>query len=194
MAAACVLDLRPAGLDVAAGGLERRVGVEIRGVEHEGIGRNAHGRNRTLGVTAVALLQLFQNRGVYRRFAARPQLLVPAPRPLGWTDLPGPFGSEFRKAMLDIVGRLYPKLDALKERLEERQRAAAEATRLAQAQGQSIYLHGRVEHAPAWEQAALALTENGYAVVPGEPDPVESDPKRLQEVRERRVEAMSGCA
>lgn len=117
---------------------------------------------------------------------------VPA-RPIGWTDLPGPFGSEFRKALLDIVGRVYSKLDAMKGRLDEVRRADKEAAKLAQDGGQSIYLHGRADHAQAWEQAGIELTNNGFLVVPGEPDSVESDPKRLQTVRERRVEALSAC-
>ena len=55
------------------------------------------------------------------------------PRPLGWTDLPGPFGREFRKALLDIIGWLSLKLDAMKARVDELQRQQDEAARLAQA-------------------------------------------------------------
>lgn len=116
-----------------------------------------------------------------------------AARPLGWTDPPGQFGSDFRKALLDVVGRLCHKLDALKARLEERRRAEAEAAKLAEHGGQSIYLHGRADHAQDWERIGIALTESGFAVVPGEPDPVEHDPKKLQAVRGRRVEALSEC-
>lgn len=115
------------------------------------------------------------------------------PRPLGWEELPGPFGKEFRKALLGIVGRLYPKLEATKARLAELERAKADVARLAQQGGQSLYLHGRADRADTWERLALALTESGFAVVPGEPDPVEQDVKRLQSIRERRVEALSGC-
>lgn len=114
-------------------------------------------------------------------------------RPLGWFDLPGPFTTPFRKALLTVVGRLYPKLDALRCALEQRARAEAEIARLVSDSGQTIYLHGRADHAKAWEAAGMALIDHGYAVVPGEPDPVESDPKKLQEVRERRVEALCGC-
>lgn len=114
-------------------------------------------------------------------------------RPLGWDELPGPFGKEFRKAMLGVVGRLYQALDTLKTRLAARERAAADAARLSLPGGQSIYLHGRVDQAAAWERAALALTGSGYAVVPGEPDPVEPDVRTLQTIRERRVETLSGC-
>jgi hypothetical protein len=118
--------------------------------------------------------------------------VIPA-RPLGWTDLPGPFGTEFRKALLNIVGRLYPKLDALKARLDELQRSKDQVAKLRQPGGQSIYLHGRSDRAKAWEGAALELTDNGYIVVPGEPDPVEHDTQKLQAIRARRVEALSAC-
>lgn len=114
-------------------------------------------------------------------------------RPLGWFELPGPFSMAFRKALIAIVGRLYPRLDALKATLESRVRADAEIARLGGDGGQTIYLHGRADHAKAWEAAGMALIESGYAIVPGEPDAVEHDPKKLQDVRERRVEALCGC-
>jgi hypothetical protein len=114
-------------------------------------------------------------------------------RPFGWTETPGPFGTEFRKGLLDIVGRLYPKLETLKARLTELQHQKAQAARLAQSGGQSLYLHGRSDQKQAWESAALTLTDSGFGVVPGEPDPVEQNLQKLQTIRERRVEALSGC-
>lgn len=116
-----------------------------------------------------------------------------AVRPIGYVDLPGPFGSDFKKALLPLVARLYTALREIRGQLDERRRAELESAKLAQEGGQTIYLHGRVDHAAAWDRAALALGDRGYAVVPGEPDPVEHDARRIQEVRERRVEALSGC-
>ncbi|CRI57073.1 toll/interleukin-1 receptor domain-containing protein [Pseudomonas sp. CCOS 191] len=113
--------------------------------------------------------------------------------PLGWVDMPGPFQRDFRKALLDIVTRVYPKLDALKQRLEERQRLETEAGRLAQESGQTIYLHGRASNSSAWEKAAIALTDSGFMVLPGEPDALEHDPQKLQSVREQRVETLTVC-
>jgi hypothetical protein len=115
------------------------------------------------------------------------------PRPLGWTDLPGPFGSDFRKALLNIVGRLCPKLDAMKARVDEQTRAKEGAAKLAQQGGQSIYLQGRSDRAAEWERAGLELSNSGFVVVPGEPDSIERDPLKLCALRERRVEALSGC-
>lgn len=125
-------------------------------------------------------------------FAFYPADAIP-PRPLGWTDPPDAPGTEFRKALLDMVGRLYPKLEAMRARADELRRQRAEAARLSRASGQLLYLHGRSDHAAAWEQTALALTDKGFAVVPGEPDRVDNDPVRLQETRERRVETLSAC-
>lgn len=114
-------------------------------------------------------------------------------RPVGWTDLPGAFTSEFNKTLLTIVGPLYRALDATKAALVARRDAEAKAAKLAQPGGQSIYLHGRADHAATWEAAALALGDAGFAIVPGEPDAVEQDPKRVLAVRERRVDALSAC-
>ncbi|MBM3524088.1 MAG: toll/interleukin-1 receptor domain-containing protein, partial [Alphaproteobacteria bacterium] len=114
-------------------------------------------------------------------------------RPLGWREMPGPFGQAFNSAILDVIGRLYIMLDEMKSRLDERRRARTEAEKLAGDGGQTIYLHGRVDRKETWERAATALADIGIAVVPGEPDPLESDATTLQKIRERRVETMSGC-
>ena len=68
----------------------------------------------------------------------------------------------------------------------------ADAERLA-GSGQSLYLHGRADRAADWNRAADALSAGGYAVVPGEPDPVVRDPEQLEAIRERRVEALADC-
>src|SRR3954451_21922127 len=74
---------RKPALDAAARGRERPVRIEFGRVEHPSVASNAQGRDRPVRIAAVTLLQLCQNRGVYRRIAPGPQLLVPAPRPLG---------------------------------------------------------------------------------------------------------------
>ena len=115
------------------------------------------------------------------------------PRPLGWVDLPGPFGKEFRKALLAVVGRISRRLEETRTQLMGVVRVTANASKLLEASGQSLYVHGRVDRTRSWERAALALSKSGFAVVPGEPDQMERDVVRLQEMRERRVETLREC-
>ena len=116
-----------------------------------------------------------------------------AVRPLGWTDQTGAFGPPFKKALLGIAGRLGTKLDGMRTRVEALRQAQEAAAKLQEAQGQSIYLHGRADPSERWERAALALADSGYAVFPGDPDPPASDPETLLTLRERRVEALGDC-
>jgi hypothetical protein len=92
-----------------------------------------------------------------------------------------------------MVARVWQRLAAVKEEIEAQRRREAEAERLAAASGQVIYLHGRKTHAEAWERAGEALIQRGFVVMPGEPDPVERDPKRAREIAEHRVETLTGC-
>lgn len=110
-------------------------------------------------------------------------------RPLGWVDMPA-FGSDFKKEILNIVARIYPKLDALKQRADERARLKMEIGKLSDEMGQTIYLHGRAEHFAIWQKMALALTDAGFSVTPGKLD-LRRDPRDLQDIREQRVELMS---
>lgn len=115
------------------------------------------------------------------------------PRPLGWADVPEKFGREARLALLTIVGRLYSKLEAMRNRAEALRKIESGTARLQQDAGQVIYLHGRVDRRQAWETAATALLDTGYAVVPGDPDPVGGTPQEQVGLRERRVEVLAGC-
>jgi len=119
-----------------------------------------------------------------------------APRPLGWTEKSGTgyaFTNAFRKALLEVAASLYPQLDALKSQVEAIQRALAEENKLAQPGGQMIYLHGRRDHAQTWEKAWTHLTNSGFEVLPGEPDPVAGGPLGLRDISERRIDVMSNC-
>ena len=119
-----------------------------------------------------------------------------APRPLGWDELNSGFGKSFRRALLSVVGRLSQHLADLQARLAERARVLQDAQRLQAAPaaaGQSIYQHGRAPQRKAWEDAANALLAEGFAVVPGDPDPEEDDPQRLQTLRRQRVDALAAC-
>ena len=114
------------------------------------------------------------------------------PQPYEWPDPSGAKGP-FRDALLDMVGRIWQRLAIVKEQLTERARRKAEAERLTAASGQVIYLRARKAHAEAWERAGDALIQRGFVVMPGEPDPVERDPKRAREIAERRVDTLSAC-
>jgi hypothetical protein len=114
-------------------------------------------------------------------------------RPLGWTQWETGFRPEVREALLGLAGDLAQKLDTLKSELERRRSARADADRLAGSGGQTLYVHGRADRAAEWEHAANELADSGYAVLPGEPDPVERDPARQEAIRQQRVETLTVC-
>lgn len=115
------------------------------------------------------------------------------PQPFEWPE-PGPTSKDpFRRELLTLVGWVVVKLDELRKRLEARQRARDAAAKLAASGGQIVYLHGRAEFSGDWDRAATALTQCGLVVMPSEPDPVASDPKRQQEIQQQRVDIMKGC-
>jgi hypothetical protein len=114
-------------------------------------------------------------------------------RPLGWTERDTAFGKDVRVALLKLSGALYYKLGQIKTDLARMRKEKEDTQRLAAQDGQTIYLHGREDEAKTWERTAVDLVEAGYIVVPGEPDPVGSEPARLTELRETRVETLSAC-
>jgi hypothetical protein len=115
------------------------------------------------------------------------------PQPFEWPEPEADSKGPFREALVQLVGRLKLRLDEVKAQLEEKRRQLAAAERLGEAQGQVVYLHGREDQASDWEQAGRALSNSGFVVLPGEPDPVAQDPLRLQEIRRGRIEVLSGC-
>lgn len=116
-----------------------------------------------------------------------------AARPLGWTQWQGEFDPKVREALLGLAADLAQRLDDIKAELDRRRGAHADAARLAGAGGQTLYLHGRADQAPGWERAAGELLASGYAVLPGEPDPVERDPAKQEAIRQQRVEMLTEC-
>lgn len=113
-------------------------------------------------------------------------------RPFGWGAAVSE-DKQFRDAVLKVTGAVLRKLDALKERLEERERIQQEVARLASDSGQVVYLQGRTEQSKAWEKVYSVLADGGLTVMPSEPDRVETDPRKATEVRNRRIEVLSGC-
>ncbi len=116
-----------------------------------------------------------------------------AARPLGWTQWQGEFDPKVREALLGLAADLAQRLDDVKAELDRRRGARADADKLAGAGGQTLYLHGRADQAPCWERAAGELLASGYAVLPGEPDPLERDPARQEAIRQQRVETLTEC-
>lgn len=114
-------------------------------------------------------------------------------RPLGWTQWRSGFHPAVQEAVIGLAGDLCQKLYDVEAAVDRQRAARADAGRLADAVGQTVYLHGRIDRAAEWERNAEALLAGGFAVLPGEPDPVERDPARLEALRERRVETLSGC-
>jgi hypothetical protein len=114
------------------------------------------------------------------------------PFPYEWPDPTGATGP-FREALLKMVDRIWQRLNAFKEQLEERRQLEASAARLAAADGQVVYLHARQTSARAWGRVGDALAQKGFVVVPAEPDPISRDPKVLREIAEQRVDILSSC-
>jgi hypothetical protein len=115
------------------------------------------------------------------------------PQPFDWPE-PDPNGrGAFRNELLELVGWLNLRLEDVRTQLEDRRRAADEATKLAATGGQVVYLHGRAEYARAWEHAKSQLKSIGLYVMPSEPEQTERDAKRARERRDRRIEMMGDC-
>jgi hypothetical protein len=115
------------------------------------------------------------------------------PQPYEWPAPDENSKGAFREELLNVVAWLWRKIELLKKRVDERQRAHQDAAKLAEDTGQVLYLHARMEHAKEWQRANEALSANGFTVLPGEPEEVEADPSRAQQVRRQRVETISGC-
>lgn len=116
-----------------------------------------------------------------------------AQRPHAWPKPTSETGGVFRDALLGLVGDLGARLEEVRQRCAERHRAAKEAATLSAIGGQTLYLHGRAAQAATWERAADTLSQGGFTVLPGEPDPVETDLEKIQRLARGRVETLSAC-
>jgi hypothetical protein len=113
-------------------------------------------------------------------------------RPFTWRGSRRDF-DDYNDLLVDLSGDMIGRLRTIRATLEQRREREAAAARLAAKGGQVIYLHARKTQAQAWERAGGALADKGFVVLPGEPDPVERDPKVMREVTEHRVDTLSGC-
>ncbi|GAB3646924.1 TIR domain-containing protein [Ramlibacter alkalitolerans] len=114
-------------------------------------------------------------------------------RPLGWRLKDEEFAKAVLRALMPVVSHVKGRLDKMRERLLAWQAEQAQLAKLQAEGGQTLYLHGRSEQAPAWERAAMRLNDFGFLVVPAQPDPVLQDPVKEQQVREQRVRDLADC-
>jgi hypothetical protein len=113
-------------------------------------------------------------------------------RPYEWPKATTESGGSFRKALVELAGFVYGKLEELRRRLEESKLAAADAAKLCGAEP-VVYLHARTEHAAAWEKANDELSTGGFTVLPTEPDTIAQSPEQAQQVRSQRIETLANC-
>ena len=119
-----------------------------------------------------------------------------AVRPFGWTD-PSRDDRDgaFRKALSDLVERAAGRLEAMRERYEQRRLEAAAERRLAEPSGQILYLYARSTHRRLWEQAYDELEQAGFAVMPSgpDPDPEQVGPEEEVKAAGRRIGLLKQC-
>jgi hypothetical protein len=112
-------------------------------------------------------------------------------RPFGWNGRTAD-QNEFAEALLDFVSVIARRLEELKKELDERRQAQEEANRLASLEGgQLLYLHAREVQREVWDRVWHELDGLGYAVLPGEPEPITGDPQQLQTVKTERTLLLS---
>ena len=114
------------------------------------------------------------------------------PQPYDWPDPIGAKGA-FRRALLDMVGRIWQHLTAVKEQLEERRRRAYELAVTPTEGGRVVYLHARDAHADAWELVRNVLEAEDFIVMPVELAPVSDNPTAVRQMLERRLELLMAC-
>jgi hypothetical protein len=108
-------------------------------------------------------------------------------RPFGWRGYARD-RDDYIDLLVELSGDVMQRLRAIKVALEQHRQRDEAAARLAADGGQVIYLHAREAHAKAWERASDSLGQNGFVVLPSEPDPIAREPKAIREIAERRVE------
>ena len=112
-------------------------------------------------------------------------------RPFGWIDDSN--NRDFIKAVLGLAGDIKSKLDEIRAANAELAQIAAEASRLQEATGQTVYLHGRTTSKNAWEESYQKLEGEGYTVFPDEPEAEEPDPVLWRQNKALRVQTLTGC-
>lgn len=101
--------------------------------------------------------------------------------------------NQFVQRLLDMVGALMRRLRTLREQVEARERARAEADRLSMAGGQVLYLYAREADHEAWSRSYREVSALGYAVTPAAPEPRADGPQKVRELTEERVNQLVLC-
>jgi hypothetical protein len=114
-------------------------------------------------------------------------------RPFGWPAATSSTGGEFREAVVSLAGLIQARLREVRALVGSARQREEELRRLTAPAGQAIYLHGRESQALAWDRARRDLVDEGFAVFPLQPEPVDTEPKRIRERSARRVSVMQGC-
>jgi len=90
-------------------------------------------------------------------------------RPFGWPNF-HKIDPKFRPPLICLAGDVAVRLRELKQSIERKRRAAADAKKLSAASGQAIYVHARKDDTARWEAVCTDLISAGYGVAPGSPD------------------------
>ena len=114
------------------------------------------------------------------------------PQPYEWPEVERNSKGPFRDELLNMVGWLRVKLNDLKARLAERERAREEAKKLSGG-GQLLYLHCRADQLDSWGTVVAKLQQNDFAVMPSEPEVIDRDPAHQEERKRTRLQIMQGC-
>ena len=119
---------------------------------------------------------------------------VEAARPYAWPVPTEDSGDPFRTILVDLVGWLTQRIEFLRKRADERRAAAADAAKLAEETGQTLYLHARQEHVDTWQSVRAALSGEGFAVFPvDKPDAVSADPAQAKQDQAARIDMLAQC-
>jgi TIR domain len=103
-----------------------------------------------------------------RWFFDRTEIAINA-RPFGWPNF-HKIDPKFRPPLVALVGNIATRLGELKQTIERKRRAAADAKKLSAAGGQAIYVHARKDDAARWDWVCNNLISAGFGVAPGSPD------------------------
>jgi hypothetical protein len=113
-------------------------------------------------------------------------------RPFGWVDPTGADG-EFRCALVDLTGQIGVRMRKLEEALVRRRLAAASVAKLADASGQTIYVHARIRDEERWERTVGDLYQAGYGVLPFAPEPEYRNTQEANAAANEIVRTLSAC-